>query len=164
MSFTDVVERVRLWAHRNDRHAVRALIVDDEEPIRRLVDRVLRDAGMETVLAPDGPEALTVFEKAGHLDILVTDLMMPGMNGDELARRVRQRDPDLRVLYLTGYSDRLFADKMVLWDNEAFLDKPCSIQGLLEAVALLLSGHTKLPAAMANAGAPDEGANDPQKR
>ncbi len=153
--FTDVVERVRVWAQRNEHHTVRALIVDDEEPIRRLVDRVLREAGIETVTAADGPEAITVFEKAGNIDILVTDLMMPGMNGDELGRRVRQRDPDLRVLYLTGFSDRLFADKMMLWDNEAFLDKPCSMQGLLEAVALLLSGRTKLPDVRPNATVAD---------
>lgn len=156
---TDVMERVRQWGRRNDRHTVRALVVDDEDPIRRLVDRVLRNAGLETVTACDGVEALATFEKTGELDILVTDLMMPNMNGDELARRMRARDPDLRVLYLTGYSDRLFADKMVLWDNEAFLEKPCSIQGLLEAVSLLLSGHTKLPEAVANTGVP----NAPQK-
>lgn len=160
---TDVMERVRQWKRRNDRHTVRALIVDDEDPICRFVDRVLTDAGLETVTACDGPGALAALEKIGELDILVTDLMMPNMTGDELARRMRLREPDLRVLYLTGYSDRLFADKMVLWDNEAFLDKPCTIQGLLEAVSLLLSGHTKLPDTVGNAGVPDALAK-PQNR
>ena len=62
------------------------------------------------------------------------------MAGDELASRLRQRDPDLKVLYLTGYADQLFKSKHTLWDGEAFLEKPCSIGGLLEAVSLLLRG------------------------
>jgi two-component system, cell cycle sensor histidine kinase and response regulator CckA len=73
--------------------------------------------------------------------VLVTDLMMPGMSGDELARRLRQREPRLKVLYLTGFSDHLFKEKSTLWADEAFLEKPCSVNGLLEAVSLLLSGR-----------------------
>jgi two-component system cell cycle sensor histidine kinase/response regulator CckA len=71
--------------------------------------------------------------------------MMPQMQGDELARRLRQRQPALKVLYLTGYSDQLFKDKITLWEDEAFLDKPCSVKGLLEAVSLLLFGRFDVP-------------------
>jgi two-component system, cell cycle sensor histidine kinase and response regulator CckA len=117
------------------------LIVDDEESVRKFVDRVLRDAGYKTALASDGPEAIEVASKLESLDILVTDVMMPEMQGDELARRLRQNEPQLKVLYLTGYSDRLFKDKITLWQDEAFLDKPCSVKGLLEAVSLLLYGR-----------------------
>ena len=116
------------------------LIVDDEEPVRTFVDRVLRAAGYETALAADGPEALEV-ASGRHLDLVVTDVNMPHMSGDELARRLRQREPSLKVLYLTGYADRLFREKSVLWEDEAFLDKPCSVKGLQEAVALLASGR-----------------------
>jgi DNA-binding NarL/FixJ family response regulator len=66
--------------------------------------------------------------------------MMPGMTGDELARRLRQSEPELKVLYLTGYSDRLFREKTMLCADEAFLGKPCSMKGLREAVSLLLFG------------------------
>ena len=120
----------------------RVLIVDDEEPVRRFVERVLRDAGYETSVAGDGPEALEVAAKLEGLDVLVTDVMMPNMLGDELARRLRQNEPDLKVLYLTGYSDRLLKEKVTLWEAEAFLDKPCSVKGLQEAVSLLLHGRT----------------------
>ena len=92
-------------------------------------------------MAADGAEAIEVASKLDTLDILVTDVMMPQMQGDELARRLRQRQPGLKVLYLTGYSDQLFKDKITLWEDEAFLDKPCSVKGLLEAVALLLYGR-----------------------
>jgi DNA-binding NarL/FixJ family response regulator len=54
--------------------------------------------------------------------------------------RLRQDDPDLKVLYLTGYSDRLFAEKTTLSNQEAFLEKPCSIVGLLQAVSLAITG------------------------
>ncbi len=120
---------------------VTVLIVDDEEAIRTFVNRVLSDAGYKTALAADGAEALEVAAKMERLDVLLTDVMMPGMQGDELARRVRQREPAVKVLYLTGYSDRLFKDKTTLWEDEAFLDKPCSVKGLLQAVALLLFGR-----------------------
>jgi DNA-binding response OmpR family regulator len=113
------------------------LIVDDEESIRRLVERVLREAGCRTVVAHNGAEAVSIAATMDRLDVLVTDLMMPHMNGDELARRLRVTSPDLPVLYLTGFSDRLFADRIQLWENEAFLDKPCSVKGLLEAVSLV---------------------------
>jgi len=116
------------------------LIVDDEEPVVKFVDRVLRDAGYKTVTASNGPEAIETAKKIGPLGALVTDVMMPGMSGDELARILRQTEPNLKVLYLTGYSDRLFKEKATLWADEAFLDKPCTMKGLREAVSLLVSG------------------------
>lgn len=119
---------------------LRVLVVDDEEPVRKFVERVLREAGYETRVAADGPEALEVAKSGPTVDILVTDLMMPQMNGDELVRRLRLEEPALKVLYLTGFSDRLFKEKSTLWQDEAFLEKPCSVKGLLQAVSLLYSG------------------------
>jgi two-component system, cell cycle sensor histidine kinase and response regulator CckA len=122
-----------------------ALVVDDEEPVRRFVERVLEAAGYKTYTAADGVEALEAASKIEALDIVVTDLMMPQMTGDELARRLRRREPGLKVLYLTGFSDALFKEKAVLWQDEAFLDKPCTVRGLLEAVSLLLVGRVETP-------------------
>src|SRR5689334_14661347 len=96
---------------------LRVLVVDDETSIRQFVSRVLVDAGMTTWCAADGADALRVASELGTLDLLLTDVMMPTMNGDELARRLRLRDPDLTVLYLTGFSDRLFADRIMLWEH-----------------------------------------------
>ena len=121
------------------------LVVDDEEPVRKFVERVLRDAGYKTAMAGDGLEALEVAAKLDTLDILVTDVMMPQMAGSELARRLRQSQPTLKVLYLTGYADNLFKEKVTLWEDEAYLDKPCSIKSLLEAVSLLLFGSFEKP-------------------
>jgi len=128
---------------------INVLIVDDEEPVRKFVDRVMRDAGFTTAQACDGAEALDVASKVGTVDLLVTDVMMPQMLGDELARRLRQSEPAVKVLYLTGYSDRLFKEKVTLWADEAYLDKPCSVKGLQQAASLLLFGQLERPAEQA---------------
>ena len=120
--------------------SVSVLVVEDEEPVRKFVDRVLREAGYRTVVASDGPDAIDRASKLTSLDLLVTDVMMPQMRGDELARRLRQNQPSLKVLYLTGYADDQFKEKVALWQDQAYLDKPCSINSLLQAVSLLLFG------------------------
>ena len=128
------------------RAPLRVLVVDDEDSVRKFVGRVLQEAGHQTILAENGAAAVAAAEKEGALDILVTDLMMPNMTGDELARRMRQKQPGLKVLYLTGYSDSLFKEKVTLWQDEAFLDKPCGVKGLLEAVSLLTIGKIETAA------------------
>jgi two-component system cell cycle sensor histidine kinase/response regulator CckA len=131
---------------RAERAPVRVLIVDDEESVRKFVDRVLREGKYQTMVAANGLEAIEIASKHGPFDLLLTDVMMPKMTGDELARRLRGTDPGLKVLYLTGFSDQLFKEKVTLWQDEAYLDKPCSVKGLLEAVSLLLFGQVRRPA------------------
>jgi len=146
---SSVVSFVRAYAGRMKAHPSRplsVLVVDDEDLVRKFVERVLREAGYQTATASDGPEALAVAGTLESFDILVTDVMMPQMTGDELARRLRVSSPSIKVLYLTGFSDRLFKEKVTLWADEAFLDKPCSVKGLLQAVSLLLFGHFVMPA------------------
>jgi two-component system cell cycle sensor histidine kinase/response regulator CckA len=145
---TAVFSTVKEYASRMKRTSSRpssVLIVDDEPSVQRFVERVLSEAGYATTVAGDGPEALEAASKMAEFDILVTDVMMPQMTGDELARRLRALRPSLKVLYLTGFSDRLFKEKVTLWADEAFLDKPCSVKGLLQAVALLLFGQFEAP-------------------
>jgi two-component system cell cycle sensor histidine kinase/response regulator CckA len=113
------------------------LFVDDDELVRSYVSRVLRQAGYRTAIAKDAADAMRVASADGPFNLLLTDLMMPQMNGDELARRLRVKQPDLPVLYLTGFSDRLFSERKTLWEGEAFLEKPCTPKGLLEAVSMI---------------------------
>jgi CheY-like chemotaxis protein len=127
------------------RPSVSVLVVDDEQSVRKFVERVLGEAGYTTTSASDGPEAIDVAATLEDFDILVTDVMMPQMTGDELARRLRVGRSSLKVLYLTGFSDRLFKEKVTLWADEAFLDKPCSVKGLLQAVSLLVFGQVDAP-------------------
>jgi two-component system cell cycle sensor histidine kinase/response regulator CckA len=124
-------------------HPTRLLVVDDEEGVRLFAERALRDAGYDVVLASAGPDALTIAERQGPFDAFILDIMMPQMRGDEVGRRLRRLDPDAKVLYFTGFSDDLFNQKQVLWEGEAFIEKPVTVQGLREAVSLLLFGDTK---------------------
>ena len=117
------------------------LVVDDEDSVRRLAARALKMAGYRVLEAAGGTDALKFLDNATPLDLLLTDINMPDLKGDEVARRFRQARPELKVLYLSGFVDALFAERSVLWEDEAFLDKPFSIKGLLEAVSLLTSGH-----------------------
>ena len=120
------------------------LAVDDEPGVLALVHRCLDDERITVVDAASGKEALEQIARGPALDLLITDLRMPEMEGDELARQVRTGDRDLKVLYLTSHADRLFEAKPQLWAEEAYLDKPFTREGLREAVALLLFGRTTL--------------------
>jgi two-component system cell cycle sensor histidine kinase/response regulator CckA len=113
----------------------RILIVDDEPSIREFFHLVLSEAGYAVASASNGDEALQV---PGPFDLLLTDVMMPRMTGDELARQMRTRDPDVKILYVTAFSDHLFDAKLSLAAGEAFLDKPATADGVLEAVEELL--------------------------
>src|SRR5712691_10319513 len=108
----------------------RILIVDDELSVREFASRVLHDPGYATASAADGAGAMHLAKSCGPFDLLLTDVMMPHMNGDELAIRLRQSEPALKVLYLTGYSNHLFVEMVALWEGEAFLEKPCTVRGL----------------------------------
>ncbi len=135
----------------NANRPVTVLVVDDEAPIRHLVERITQKAGYATLAAADGPEALRLASTAGSIDLLITDMVMPAMKGDELSRRLRLAHPDLKVLYFTGQSDHLFERKGTMWEGEAFLEKPCAPRAILEALALLrndnhsFAGVTEVP-------------------
>ena len=120
------------------------LAVDDEPGVLALVRRCLDDERVTLIEASSGKDALDHIARGPALDLLITDLRMPEMEGDELARQVRTLEPDLKVLYLTGHADRLFGAKPQLRAGEAYLDKPFTREGLREAVALLLFGCTTL--------------------
>jgi two-component system cell cycle sensor histidine kinase/response regulator CckA len=124
---------------------LRVLLADDEPAIRVLVKTFL-DPRFDIVEAANGREALSLVPDATTLDLLITDVVMPEMEGHELSRRLRQQNPDLRVLYLTGYADHLFEMKDRMWAFEAYLDKPFTQKSLNEAIAMLVSGRISLEA------------------
>jgi two-component system cell cycle sensor histidine kinase/response regulator CckA len=104
---------------------------------------VLEVAGYEVTQAASGLEAIEMLSAGAPLDLLLADLDMPNLGGEEMARRLRATRPDLKVLYVTGHIDRLMDQRPVLWDGEAYLDKPFTAQALLEAVSLILYGTLK---------------------
>lgn len=117
------------------------LVVDDEEALVSLDLRILAMENFEVVTAESGADALALVDRLGRLpDLLITDFMMPGMNGRELADALRARKPELKVLYQTGYSDKLFGPRELLEPDTAFLEKPFTSRGLREAARLALYG------------------------
>ena len=90
-----------------EHQATSVLVVDDEFAIRNFVARTLRLAGYEAETASDSGVALRMADAATRLDLLVTDLKMPGMSGADLARTLLRREPHLKVVFLTAYADSL---------------------------------------------------------
>ena len=121
----------------------RLLVVDDEMPILKLVTRILATDNYDIASAGSGDEAAQMINAPGYpgVDLLVTDLMMPGMNGRELALITRRWFPNVRVLYVTGFADTLFKDLTELGEGESFIEKPFGTDGLLEATRLLMFGQ-----------------------
>ena len=119
------------------------MVVDDEEGVRKLARRALELAGFRVIEARDGLEALALIDDAAPVDLVCADMNMPSLAGDEMARRFRLRQPDLKVLYVSGFVDSLFEKRHTLWQGEAFLEKPFTAKGLVQAVSLLLSGRTE---------------------
>ena len=117
------------------------LVVDDQASACLYADRVLRLAGYRAVVASSGFEAIRKAKAMPRVDVLVTDLLMPGMNGDELARDLRERDTQLKVLYVTGLSGRLFRERVALGDGDALLEKPFSMTALEHAFSTLTAGE-----------------------
>lgn len=112
----------------------RVLVVEDEEAVLRFVVRVLERAGYTTLTATDGLEALRALSNGGAVDLLLTDVVMPHRGGPALAADARELQPDLRVLFMSGYSEGEIAREGVIPDGVPLLEKPFSPSELLERI------------------------------
>lgn len=114
------------------------LVVDDEMLVRRYASHVLRGKEYRILEAGDGEEALSVSEgHEGPIHLLLTDLMMPHMNGKELANRLCSLRPEIKVLYMSGYAGDLLLEHKVC-TTEMFLPKPFAPEHLVERVRTVL--------------------------
>jgi two-component system, cell cycle sensor histidine kinase and response regulator CckA len=111
------------------------LLVEDEGDVRALVSRVLRRNGYQVLKAGNGEEALLVSERhAGPLHLVVTDVVMPDLRGPQLVARLKERQPGLRVMYMSGYS----SDAAQLSGDAPFMQKPFTADGLVQKVREVL--------------------------
>jgi PAS domain S-box-containing protein len=107
------------------------LLVEDQENVRRYVALVLDGLGYRVLEADCGPQALSVAVACGgSIDLLITDVVMPGMTGPDLARQLRQQVPQIRVLYMSGYTDDIAARHGVTQEGVAYLQKPFGTDAL----------------------------------
>ena len=107
------------------------LLVEDAPMIRRLAREIMLRAGYTVIEAGDAEQALSLSEKQGQIDVLLTDLIMPGPSGVELAEQLRTARPEVRVLYMSGYTDNAIVRNGMLGASEAFLQKPFTPEELL---------------------------------
>lgn len=121
------------------------LLVEDEPAVRLLTQHILRTHGYTVHEAEDGFQALDLIRRnALHIDLLLTDLVMPGMNGKELAMRLRSHFAELKVLYMSGYSDNPPVTGDETQGHTTFLQKPFSPEDLIRMVREIL--HSVSPA------------------
>jgi len=113
------------------------LVVEDDEPVRRLLTRVLRQAGFEVLAACDGLEAATLFSaNADRVDLAITDVVMPGMSGPETIAVLRKQAPALPAVFITGYSHESLRRGH---EQDEWLAKPFSAATLLPVVRRALA-------------------------
>jgi len=115
------------------------LLVEDEAPVRNSVRRLLERHGYTVLEARNGADALTLFESHGDgIDLVLTDLVMPEMGGSELVEQIRARDPEVRVLIMSGYADRLTMGNGSARPVTGFLEKPFTADMLIRRLREVL--------------------------
>ncbi len=116
------------------------LLVEDEDAVRTFSQRALANKGYEVISAEDGETALALYEQDGQkqIDLLITDVVMPGMDGPTLAQRLRQHSPELKIIFMSGYTEDKLKDYM--GDNTYFLPKPFTLKVLAAKVKEVLEG------------------------
>lgn len=115
------------------------LVVEDAESVRKLVCAMLASGGYRCLEAADGREALQLLEDRPQLfDLVLTDIVMPGMSGVELARHLNRIRPEMRVVFMSGYADDPLMDKIE--EGALLLSKPFTAAALLDAIRQSLNG------------------------
>jgi CheY-like chemotaxis protein len=115
------------------------LLVEDDQAVRELAHELLNHQGYTVLPAENGIEALAVINTHdGPVHLLLTDVVMPGMNGKELYRQAATRHPSLKVLYMSGYTDNVIAQRGVLEDGIAFIQKPFTVEAITAKVRAVL--------------------------
>jgi two-component system, cell cycle sensor histidine kinase and response regulator CckA len=111
------------------------LVVEDDEALRSLIKRALEKYGYGVLEASHGREACVLVEQhQGEIQLMITDVVMPGMSGSKLADRLKPLQPDMKVLYMSGYTENAIVHHGILDKEINFLQKPFKIMNLLQKV------------------------------
>jgi two-component system, cell cycle sensor histidine kinase and response regulator CckA len=117
-------------------------LVEDERPVRSTVRRLLERQGYEVLEAGNGQDALTLISARGaEIDLVLSDMVMPGMGGLELADRVRALSPKLPVLLMTGYTEEAITRAGERPRDEQIIEKPFTLNTMLEKVRWALAAN-----------------------
>jgi two-component system, cell cycle sensor histidine kinase and response regulator CckA len=116
------------------------LLVEDEEGLRALNARGLTSRGYNVLEASNGVEAIEVLEKNGHVDLVVSDVVMPEMDGPTLLKELRRRDPAVKVIFVSGYAEEAFQKNLPEQEQYEFLAKPFTLKQLVSKVKEIMAG------------------------
>jgi PAS domain S-box-containing protein len=119
------------------------LVVEDEPAVRDLVLDVLRELGCVAIEAKDGPSALGMLQSVEHIDLIITDVGLPGMNGRRLAEAARALRPQLKILFITGYAEDAAAASGFLEPGMAMVTKPFAIEALAERIKAMTTDRSR---------------------
>jgi PAS domain S-box-containing protein len=114
------------------------LVVEDEPVVRSLIIEVLEDLGYRTLEAADGPEGLKILQSRRHIDLLITDVGLPGLNGRQLADAARERRRDLKVLFITGYAENATLAAGFLEPGMQMITKPFAVDALAQRIRSII--------------------------
>jgi CheY-like chemotaxis protein len=114
------------------------LFVEDDDMVRNMVTAVLDQYGYQVIEAENAAAAMNICEGRERIDLMITDVVMPGTSGPELVRQIGTMHPDMKVLYISGYTDDAIVHHGVLDENIPFLQKPFTPQTLAQKVRDLL--------------------------
>jgi two-component system cell cycle sensor histidine kinase/response regulator CckA len=117
------------------------LLVEDEEGLRALNARGLKSRGYSVLEAGNGVEAIEVLsENGGKVDLVVSDVVMPEMDGPTLLKELRKRHPDLKIIFVSGYAEDAFEKSLPAGEQFSFLPKPFTLKQLVGAVKETMAG------------------------
>jgi DNA-binding NtrC family response regulator len=120
------------------------LLVEDNEIVRNLAKIILQNQGYTVLAAENGDKALALLDQhAGPIHLLLTDVIMPGMAGKDMIERISGRFPQIRVLYMSGYTDDIIAHRGLLEKSMFFIQKPFSVIALASKVREVLDAQYK---------------------
>src|SRR4029079_10568729 len=118
------------------------LVVEDQAGLRELVKRLLQRQGYTVLVAADASEALRLFDQNPSIDVLLTDVVMPGASGPDLTRQLVERRPALKVIYMSGYTEDAIVHRGILKPGIAFLHKPFTSETLGRKISDVLEAAT----------------------
>jgi two-component system, cell cycle sensor histidine kinase and response regulator CckA len=110
------------------------LVVEDEPALVSIYERALRLKGYEVLTATNGEDALEIAQDGRRIDLLLSDIVMPGISGRELVWRIREKRPDLRIILASGYASQDGALQMMEDQGVVFVAKPVDLSDLMEVV------------------------------
>jgi DNA-binding NtrC family response regulator len=117
------------------------MLIEDEERVRNLTQQILTRAGYNVVTAENGRAALLLYRTVRDIDLVITDLVMPDLGGEALLRHLREEDPEIKALILTGYAMREEIESLLARDQVRLLYKPFPKEALLNLVREMLQSQ-----------------------